>query len=706
MGQRINNTADRASSWLCLLICILLYTVAAKAQDLPVVSHEWYPQFPSREKLDSIQIKKLFEKATVVADKDLDSAISLFSLALQHSRSIYYWHGMVSNITAIGYCYEKKGDFEKALSIHRSAFLYCNISKNPRLFLKHYQSMGDFYRNRGIHDTAIFYYHQVLEQIKQHPAADTADVYLLSIYQKLGILYINHAQNEFGTAFYYLDKAEQLAMKKKDDRTLADIYIAKGAAYANLASRGDHDYSRGMYYTEKGLGLLKKNDSAGSFGTAYCNLGIMHINQGMTAKGVTYIERAFDDSAYLKKETQSGIRPYLAIGAAYIKLKDYNKAEFYLNKAGDASEKNRSRTDLLEVYSILSNLYLLKEDYKMAFAAQQSYSLLRDSVLNEEKIKANASLEVKYRSVEKDKEIVTGKLKLNEQRSKIREQRLWIAAGAGGTLLLGILLMVLYRNNRQRRRLQEEKINSMAQQQEITNLKAMVQGEEKERGRLARELHDGIVGQLAAVKLNLSDVQQRYSVLRDAKDFREAIHQLDDAALDLRNTAHNLMPELLLQQGIVASLAQYCEKMSKHAGFRIYFHLTGVLPQMDPDAGLSLYRIIQELIQNIIKHAKASEAVVQINCHDDLVLVTVEDNGVGMGTNNQQQEKILKTVRTRVHILKGQMNISSKTGQGTTVTIEFDPAQLKVVQQAAQDRENTADSFTASTNALFPDETR
>lgn len=610
-----------------------------------------------------------------MAKRNADSALLLFRESLWQSEQLHYLQGIVVNLIAISYCYEQKRNYRVSDSLNRNAVFYSNLANDPRLYVKLFTNLGNYYNNRGIPDTAVYYYHRAIDMISGHPAADSSGAYLFSVYNSLGSLYIGYKQEDFQSSFYYFRKAEQLALSLRDTSKLAAAYIALGAAYANTASNGNggaQAYEQGARYMEKAIGLLKKGDSTGSLGTAYCNLGIIYINTGREKKGIAYIERAIQDSGYLSGESQSRVRPYLAIGAAYLRQQEYGKAELYLNKAGAASDEARSRNNLLEVYKLLAQLYLLKKDYKNAFAAQQSYSLLRDSLLSEEKIKATRHLEIKYRTAEKDRKIAANELALSRQQSRIREQEIGIIAGVASTLLLSGLLFALFRNARHRRRLHREQVHNLEQQQEIAALKAMMQGEERERGRLARELHDGIVSQLAAAKLNFSDVQQRHPVLQQAPDFDEAVHQLDDAALDLRKTAHNLMPEILLQQGFVPSLAIYCERMSNRAGFRIYFHLTGVLPELDPDASLSIYRMVQELIQNIMKHARASQAVVQINVADALFLLTVEDNGIGIPAEKLRDDGLLKTARARVRVFSGKMDVRSQAGTGTTVTLEFD----------------------------------
>lgn len=231
---------------------------------------------------------------------------------------------------------------------------------------------------------------------------------------------------------------------------------------------------------------------------------------------------------------------------------------------------------------------------------------------------------------------------------------------------------------RNRKQLQEEKIRNLEQEKNITELKGILRGEEKERKRLARELHDGIMGQLSAIKLSLSFLKKKYNILSSANDFNEVISNLDEAAKDLRNTAHNLMPAALSYHGLNAALQVFCNKINQNTGLQVHIYTYGELPKLDAYFELSIYRIIQELIQNIIKHAKATEALLQINFFDDQLTVTIEDNGSGFNieTINEVSGFGLTNIRERISAFHGTFTISSRNVNGTAIEIVFDTSYM------------------------------
>jgi signal transduction histidine kinase len=225
----------------------------------------------------------------------------------------------------------------------------------------------------------------------------------------------------------------------------------------------------------------------------------------------------------------------------------------------------------------------------------------------------------------------------------------------------------------QKQRLQAEKMDRLEREQEIGQLKAIVKGEEKERSRVARELHDGIVGLMAAIRMNFSTVQHRHQLL-EAEDFREALQQLTDASNEVRQTAYNLMPEALLQGGLIEAVAHHCRAMTENNPLDISFSSIGCLPPMDPDFELSAYRIIQELVQNIVRHSGATQAVVQLNYAENQLDISVEDNGKGIDqdilTSGKKGMGLLNL--SRVKAFNGHIQLNSQEGNGARIYIVFD----------------------------------
>jgi signal transduction histidine kinase len=203
-------------------------------------------------------------------------------------------------------------------------------------------------------------------------------------------------------------------------------------------------------------------------------------------------------------------------------------------------------------------------------------------------------------------------------------------------------------------------------EKEIKVLEAMIQGEEKERSRLAKELHDGIGGILSASKMHLSIFKNR----SDDPELQKSLSLIDTASSEVRNIAHNLAPEMLAKYGIDKALEAFCERVS-NPQLQVLYYRYGELPSLELNFQMAVYRIVQELINNAMKHSEGDQAVVQMNIHDQAMHIAVEDNGKGLSTENSQGIGLMN-LKSRVAAMNGVMEIDSREGEGTSVLLEFD----------------------------------
>jgi signal transduction histidine kinase len=443
---------------------------------------------------------------------------------------------------------------------------------------------------------------------------------------------------------------------------LAQIYQNIGAAFQTV------NIDSSLYYWRIVLPLYKKQGQSRNLQNTYYGMGRVSLFQDSLKKAREYFEAALkaDSTA---AESNSSLQQ--GIGGLYFKLAEYNRSISYYRKALKICGEQGLRFDKLTIFSTLATIYDKLNKPQLAFEYQRSYSNLRDSLLNEDNIKTINQLEVKYRTAEKDKELVQKKLQLSQQQSYLRKKNTWITGISAGTLALVVLLVISYRAHNHKQRLQAEQIQNLNQQQEIMQLKAQRQGEEEERVRLARELHDGIVAQFSAVKMNLSVLPEQHPGLSGANDFNRIIQHLDNATHALRKTAHNLMPDMLLENGLSEAMYYFCKDLQQSCGIIIDFQQYVDLPRFLPEWELSLYRIVQELLQNVIKHADASQVLVQLSYVAGVLNITVEDNGKGFDSTIRSCEGIgLKNIKARINALKGHLDIESRPGNGTTVYIE------------------------------------
>ncbi len=219
----------------------------------------------------------------------------------------------------------------------------------------------------------------------------------------------------------------------------------------------------------------------------------------------------------------------------------------------------------------------------------------------------------------------------------------------------------------------QQQLKELAQAQQLNSAMAMLQGEEKERKRIAQELHDGLGGILAEIKMSLSTINIDDKKSND--EITRVQEQVDYSLVELRRIARNMMPASLLKFGLETSLKDLCH-LHKSQNLQVEHQFFQVSDTINEEKQLLIYRIVQELFSNAIKHAKASLILLQCSQNVDTFLLTFEDNGKGFDENLLAEKKGMGylNIQNRVTFLNGSVEITSAINRGTTINIELDVA--------------------------------
>lgn len=208
-------------------------------------------------------------------------------------------------------------------------------------------------------------------------------------------------------------------------------------------------------------------------------------------------------------------------------------------------------------------------------------------------------------------------------------------------------------------------------EKQLLALNSILKGQEEERSRMAKDLHDGLGGLLSGIKLTLSSMKGNMILQeKDVQLFSKSIGQLDNAITEMRRVAHNLMPEALLKFGLHEAIQDFCDSINESNTVKVKFVQLG-MGTMEKSTEVVLYRIIQELSNNAIKHAAAKNVLIQIDIHEKGITLTVEDDGKGFDVSAAVKGAGLSNVQSRVDYLKGAIHIHSGIGEGTSVNIEI-----------------------------------
>jgi signal transduction histidine kinase len=536
---------------------------------------------------------------------------------------------------------------------------------------------------------------------------------LAYIYNNTATIY--HDKGEFLLSLDFYLKASAIFERINDSSALALIYCNIGEDYDELKQhRNSYIYSlkgiklcRRLHKTPWGAGMLNLSASLIAqhrYDTALVvlheakeigkNLGQIGYEVGILTN-INYACLGLDKYDELKSNSEEILRVakllndtnaicygFIGLLEYYLHNKKYSIAYKYAYNAVALAQKCNMIIPLRDIYNAVCRIAVVQGNIE----TYTKYTLLGDSindVLFSDKILKNSQeLEAKYSLNKKQAEID----KLNEEK-KIREltlkQRNIINWALAGAVLVIIAISLLYRiNYRQKKkllvadaRLQKQIIEDLEKEKQLLAAKAVLQGQAEERTRLAKDLHDGLGGILSSAKYSFSNMKNNLIITpENAAAFERSMGMLDKSINELRRVAHNMMPEALMKFGLDTALQDFCDSIDKSGAVKLTYQSFEIDEQsISQNTAAAIYRIIQELVNNILKHADATTALVQLIRNNNLLSITVEDNGKGF------DKELLKNndgigylnLQNRVTYLNGTIDVQTAGGNGTSIHIEI-----------------------------------
>jgi len=247
-----------------------------------------------------------------------------------------------------------------------------------------------------------------------------------------------------------------------------------------------------------------------------------------------------------------------------------------------------------------------------------------------------------------------------------------------GLMAIGIYYIVRFYSEKintakiieeQNEKINFQKFNELKDKIQINSMQSMIEGQEVERERIAKDLHDSLGGLLSTIKLQVDNIRNKKSISEDDKEIKTATQLLDTAVSEVRTISQNLQPGALNRLGLIPALKDLVNRYDNKYGPEIDLQHFDVPIKLDQTIALGIYRIVQEILTNAIKHANAKEILVQLNKETDEIIIHIEDDGVGFNTEKKYTGMGLENIRSRVNYLKGTMEIDSRKNQGTSFLI-------------------------------------
>lgn len=576
---------------------------------------------------------------------------------------------ILSSYTDLGICYINLNKMDSAILTLEKGIPFARLLKDTVREARTLANMGNAYLHKKDRATAIEYY---LKAARIWEACSNQ--------QYLAILYSNTSalldeQKEHTLAVEFGNKAVALAQKTGDTYSEVVALVNLSTTYSYL---GQHE--REYELLEQALPLAKKNEDLDQIATTYHNMGDYFFKQ---EKFSLALEKYLESLSYVK---QMGNKYHLCeistvLALAYHKLNRDDKALQYILQAEQLADEVGVRTKLKEIYLTRAEIEQKAGNYKVASEYFSKTLTVSDSLFKTETSEKVAEAEAKYQNEKKQQEIV--KLEKDTQiKSLTIKQKstlnYFLIASFAALLLVGFLIYRYLRHRnllaKQQDELQQQRIRELEKDRQLVAVDSMLKGQEEERSRLAKDLHDGLGGLLSGVKFSLTNMKDNLFITPENMTvFERSLDMIDTSIKELRRVAHNMMPEMLTKFGLDEALREYCNTINATKLLSVKYQSHGMEERLEKSTEIIVYRIIQELLNNSMKHAAATDAFVQLIREANRFNIVVEDNGKGFDATLSENNKGsgFANIRSRVEYLKGRVEIHSEPGKGTLVNVEF-----------------------------------
>jgi len=500
-------------------------------------------------------------------------------------------------------------------------------------------------------------------------AKQSRDYELISgLYKAIAVIFMNSGERE--KAGEYINESQKYIERViEKSPTVAEstieIYILKAENLVEL----QHFYDA-KKIQDKAFETLKDFPESNLNDSYFYSEGIYYARQNKNAEALKSYTKGIKSAAKHQNEIALN-RLKFAEYEVLFKLKNYEKAKANLNYL---LQKSPFIADKKEYYNEMAKVYNATKEYDKAYYYSNKYNVINDS-LNHTKFKTEiVELEAKYKKAESEKKITLLQSQNEKAALMIYSNRLNVILFAVLSFLLFLTVLFLWMFNKNQKKLSAQKeinlkqeLSSFEDRHKLSVSKALIQGEEIERKRIARDLHDGLGSMLSGLKIQLNNKRNEATETINGVDTL-----LDKSIRELRNISQNLMPETLSELSLEHAVRDLCVANS-NALTHIEFQYLIKKLKISKNDEIMIYRIIQELLNNALKYAKASQVLISCSHNKDVFFITVEDNGVGFDVSDAKNKNGmgLKNIKNRVDFLNGKLEIESQINRGTSVYIEL-----------------------------------
>ncbi len=558
----------------------------------------------------------------------------------------------------------RKSDFmQTALEYLRKSIEKLD-NRDSMILLKIYDEKGIIFSDLSLFDSATYYMIKAIDMEKALHLVKETNSTLINLANVFNSL------KDYTKAKYLLNECLNNLSENSDDYyyRVKLVYMSLGRAYY-----WEGKYDSAFYYFRASESICKKTNNYVGLLNAYSNTGALYHDLGDNDSALFFYNKA----KKIGKEhsiNMSGV--YNNISLVNLENKNYKSSLANLDTAISIASKTGKMEDLSQFFLNKCGVYKDMGDYKNAFIYLYKHKELSDSLYDIQKSKLISDLEMKYEK-EKDRyhilSLKNENLQQNIELDRRTNQRNIIFGGGSGIIIISIMLFAFYRQRVKKDKIiAAQRIEKLEREKKLLAAKSIVEGQEEERKRIARELHDGLGVLLSTAKMQFKTIEDKSP--ENSELIKKASALLEKASTDVRRISHNMMPGILTKLGLDEALEDIFENVNDTPGINAVLNIENEGDKrLLENTEIMIYRIVQEMVNNMLKYAGASKVTLDVIYDDDIVSIRFADNGSGFNVEEKMKNKSigLTSIQSRVNFLGGKININSKEGRGTTFFINI-----------------------------------
>lgn len=614
--------------------------------------------------------KALLKKDTTVQSKFLNAIAMCYEQLAEYKKAILYYTktlaidkllkdsvGMPISLGNLAIVYSQMGKIDSAIILQKEAIFIREKQNTPKVHTN-YNNLGTYYHKLGRYDLAIENYLKAAKIRKEQKLFDLE----AATFANLSSLFSD--LNDHNNCILYAKKSEEIFIREGLENQLGQLYSTIGVEYYRVKN-----YKKAKKYFNK---AIEKHNAIGSNSLKSIdlhNLATVYDDLNQLQKAYSLYREALQIKTELNKKG-SAVVTIINLGNVYSRLNKNDSAEILLLKGYNLALKHKLFKEQKGALEKLSEHYQKLGNYQKSLLYRIKESYIKDSLFNDNYTDKINNLYVAFETAQTKNDLLNEQLKTDQLKTEKAQAELEVATRNNQLIIVASLVFILllaggflfYRTKQK----QKNKLAQIRIEEQQKGLSAVIHAQEEERKRIAKDLHDGIVQQLGGLKLGLQKVFSG----KENDETNKIVEILDNSAQELRELSHKMMPRALGELGLIPALEDMLENSLGNSTIIHQFEHFGINSRFSEKIEIAIYRISQELINNVIKHSGATKVNVQLFKTGNDVILIVEDNGQGI-KDNKKDGIGLMNISSRLDTINGKVNFEPSPESGTLATVKI-----------------------------------